>query len=293
MNPLVVPIVLASAFMHAGWNLLARHQKSEIQFFARLLLILAVAGFLPAGVSEFFARSLTPKAWMCVAVSGVCFGVYFYALARAYGLSDFTSIYPITRALPVLFIALGDVARGRFPSLLGWAGILLVSVGCFLAPLESISQFHPRRYINRYAVWIMLAALATVGFTLLDKIASEALRQTGPATAARYGYALYFVACLTYFGLMSWFGDTEKKAGALSWLTPILGGCLTFGGYWLVLWAYQMTTHATYVFSFRQFSIVIGVLLAFRIYRERGILVRLTGTILITAGIVLIAIWGK
>jgi drug/metabolite transporter (DMT)-like permease len=279
--------------MHAGWNLLARHQKAEVLFFERMLLILAMAGFIPVGLSEYFALSLSPTAWLCAAGSGACFGVYFYCLARAYSQSDFTAIYPITRALPVLFITFGDVARGRLPSPLGGVGILLVAAGCFLAPLKSIREFHPRRYVNRHAVWIVVTALATVGFTMLDKIASEALRQTGAATAARYGYMLYLIACLTYFGIATWFGESEKERGALSWVTPVLGGCLTFGGYWLVLWAYQMTRHATYVFSFRQFSIVIGVLLAFRIYREKGIFVRLTGTALITAGIVLIAVWGK
>ena len=65
-----------------------------------------------------------------------------------------------------------------------------------------------------------------------------------------------------------------------------------FGAYWLVLWAYQLAQRAGYVVAFRQFSIVIGVALAFAVFREKGFAVRLTGALLITVGLVLIALRG-
>ena len=45
--------------------------------------------------------------------------------------------------------------------------------------------------------------------------------------------------------------------------------------------------------SFRQFSIVIGSLLAFLIYKEQGIGVRLSGALLITSGLIMIGVWGR
>lgn len=293
MNPFLVLLVLLSAFMHAGWNLLARHQKAEDVFFARILMIVALVGLVPAGLSELLTHSLTAKSFACAAGSGLCFGFYFFFLARAYASADFTSVYPIARALPVLFIALGDVARARYPSAIGWVAILLVTSGLLLAPLESFGDFNHRRYLRRRMLWVILTAVATVGFTMFDKIGSESLRFSGPATAARYGYALYFVSCVSYLALNAFFGERRRDTTGISWRTPILGALLTFGGYWLVLWAYQLTTRASYVFAFRQFSVVIAVALAFHIYREKGLFVRLTGTALITAGLVLIAIWGK
>src|SRR4030042_5847723 len=134
MNPLVVLIVLLSAFMHAGWNLVARRQRAEDVFFARTLLIVALVGLVPAGLSEFFAHSLTLKAWTCAAGSGLCFGFYFFFLARAYASADFTSVYPVARALPVLFVAFGDVARARYPSEIGWGAVFLVGSGLLGAP---------------------------------------------------------------------------------------------------------------------------------------------------------------
>ena len=68
---------------------------------------------------------------------------------------------------------------------------------------------------------------------------------------------------------------------------------MTFTAYWLILWTYQLTQRASYVVAFRQFSIVIGVVVAFLVYHEKGVAVRLTGTLLLTIGLVLIALWGS
>ncbi len=60
-----------------------------------------------------------------------------------------------------------------------------------------------------------------------------------------------------------------------------------------MLWAYQLSQHASYVVAFRQFSIVIGVVAAFAIYKERGVAVRMIGTVLITVGLILVGLLGN
>lgn len=271
---------------------MARRHRSEAAFFNRMLIVIVVLGFVPAIVSEALTRSLTPKAWACVAGSGLCCGVYFLGLARAYGASDFTVVYPLVRALPILLVGLGDVLRGRYPSAMGWLGIVLVTSGCFLAPLHSLREITLSKYLNRASVWMLLTALGTVGYSLLDKVASEVVRQ-GPATAARYGYVFFLCAFLAYAAFLRAFKREGPPAKPVGWALPTLGGCLDFASYCLVLWAYQLTQHASYVVAFRQLSIVIGVILAFALFRERGLALRLAGTLLITAGLVLIGLWGK
>jgi len=73
----------------------------------------------------------------------------------------------------------------------------------------------------------------------------------------------------------------------------VLAAVLSFGAYWLILWAYQLSPYASYIVAFRQFSIVIGAVLAFVIYKEKGIAIRLTGASLITTGLLVIALWGR
>jgi drug/metabolite transporter (DMT)-like permease len=248
-------------------------------------------GLVPAVVSEIGANSISLTAWACLAGSGVSCGVYFYALARAYGTSDFTIVYPVARALPVVLIGLGDVLRGNPLTPAGWGGIALVVIGCTLCPLHSFVEFSWRRYVNRSIAWMLLTALGTVGYTMFDKVASEAVAQ-GAGTAARYCYFFFVTTLFVYLPMTALLGRRKDRAPYEGWRTPLLAAVFNFGAYWLVLWAYQMTPRAGYIVAFRQFSIVIGVVLAFLLYKEKGRGVRLTGSALITAGLVVIGLWG-
>jgi len=292
MGSFVITLVLCSTFMHAGWNLLARRQRSEAAFFSRMLLVSVSLGFVPAVVSESLTRSLPPVAWACVLGSGLCGGLYYFFLARAYASSDFTVVYPVARSLPLLLIGLGDTLRGRPLAASGWLGLLLVAGGCLFAPLRSVRDLSPHRYLNRASLWVLLAAAWTVGYTLLDKVASEVVRQ-GPATAARYGYAFFSMSAVVYALLHRAFDRGGASAVSIGWIAPALAAGLNFGAYWLVLWAYQLSRHASYIVAFRQFSVVIGVVLAFLIYKEKGVAVRLFATFLLLCGLLLIGLQGR
>ncbi|MFC1889254.1 hypothetical protein ACFL4G_05810 [Thermodesulfobacteriota bacterium] len=291
MNSFAVALVLFSTFMHAGWNLLARGKGREGTFFLRMLIVSCAAGFVPAVVSEALTRSIPPDAWFCVVGAGTCCGFYYLFLARSYASSDFTVVYPLARALPVLMVGSGDVLRGNLPTAEGWIGMLLVVAGCMFAPLSSFREISPRRYWNRTSLWLVLTALGTFGYTMLDKIASESVC-AGPATAARYGYFFFLTSLVVYAAGRRLFETRNNGEKPIGWSIPALASILNFGAYWLVLWAYQLGRHAGYIVAFRQFSIVIGVVIAFVLFKEKGRRVRLTGTALITAGLIFIALWG-
>jgi len=46
MSAFVIALVLASTFMHAGWNLLARRGRSEAECFWRMQVVVIVVGLL-------------------------------------------------------------------------------------------------------------------------------------------------------------------------------------------------------------------------------------------------------
>jgi uncharacterized membrane protein len=231
-----------------------------------------------------------------VAGSGISAGLYLFFLARAFESSDFTIVYPVARSLPVIFVAIGDVLRGRYLTPVGWIGILLVASGCILVPLRSYKDFSLQKYFNRASLWMVLAALGTVGYTLLDKTAAEVVQQ-GPATAARYGYMYFSISYIPYTLLLRNFKTgnphAEPKKDTKGWKFAVPAAFLSFGAYWLVLWAYQLSPYASYIVAFRQFSIVIGAVMAFVLYKEQGLAVRLTGALFITTGLILIAGWGR
>ena len=291
MTSFVILLVFISAFMHAGWNLLARFEHSEQDFYLKMLIFILAIGLIPAVVSEFLTHSMTRLAWLCVVGSGISAGVYLFFLARAYASSDFTIVYPVAWALPVIFVALADSLRGRHLTLAGWAGVVLVATGVIFVPLRSFQEISLKSYLNRTSLWMALAAMGTVGYTLLDKYAAETVQQS-PATAARYGYFYFAISILPYLLLMRFFTRKDDKNEPTSWKLAIPAALLSFAAYWLILWAYQLIPYAGYIVAFRQISIVIGAALAFWIFKERGLGVRLTGAIFISTGLILIAVWG-
>jgi len=293
LSPLALILILASTFMHAGGNLRVRRYKAEApRVLVRMLAVIAVAGALPMVASEWQVRSLPAQAWLFVLASGCCCGVYSFALARGYQSADFTVVYPVTRALPVILVGLGEVMLGRAFGVIGWSGILLVTVGCLLAPLHSLKEFAWRAYLHRSMFWMCLAALGTVGYTLLDKASADIVLIKGAGTAARYGYLFFLVSFLSYAALCRLFGCTQPGEGRMGWGIPALGAVLCFGAYWLVLWALQLSRQASYVIAFRQFSVVLGVMLAFALFREKGMVIRTIAALVITLGLLIIGLWG-
>jgi uncharacterized membrane protein len=284
MNLFAIALVIASTFMHASWNLMAKHGKSEHDFFERMQVMIILVGLIPFAISEYHARSIPSQAWIYAVLSGFSCGVYYFSLANAYSLSDFTTAYPVARALPVLLMGFIDTARGEMPTSIGWLGMVMVAVGCTFSPLESIKEIRLSKYINKASVWMVLTAFGTVGYSTFDKMASEIVKK-GVWTAGRYGYIFYAFSGIFYIIIKRLFhrSDPDKKS---------LSGILGFGAYWLVLWAYQLVNRASYVVTFRQFSIVIGVIAAFIIYREKGFAIRMTAVLTITAGLIIITIWG-
>jgi drug/metabolite transporter (DMT)-like permease len=294
MTTFVIFIVLLSTFMHAGWNLLAHYDRSESLFYRRMLIFILIVGFFPTLISELQAKSLPPLAWLCVIGSGFSAGLYLYFLAKSFESADFSVVYPVARSLPVIFIGIIDTLRGRPLTVWGWVGIGLVSLGCFLVPQRSLRSFSWRSYLTPTTFWMLLTAVGTIGYTYLDKIAAEVVQQS-PATAARYGYIYFAISFIPYSLFLKFSQSSQPKAAPnhQGWKLAIPAAILSFGAYWLILWAYQLSPYASYIVAFRQFSIVIGSAVALTFYKESGFAVRLAGALLITAGLIFIAILGK
>ncbi len=284
-------LILLSCFTHAGWNLLARHRRDEVTFFRRMLLLIVPMAGVVVGAGLALPHSFPPVAWACVVISGAICGSYFWFLALAYRSSDFTIVYPVARALPVLIVAAIDVLRGRYPSAVGWLAMIIVTAGCVLAPQQSLRKFDLKRYHLRELVWILLTAATIAGFTMLDKVAQEAMLQ-GPGSALLYCGVWHVFAALTYLALHRGFADPAPQGAKVGWWMPLAAGILGLASYTLVLWAFQMATQTGYLLAFRQFSIVIGVVAAFIIHRERGAWVRLPATAAIVGALALLILHG-
>ncbi len=147
--------------------------------------------------------------------SGLIGGAYTYFLARAYSSSDFTVVYPLTRALPVILVAGVDVLRGRQPSAIGWAGHGAGGGRLLPGPAEVLPRLRPAALPLAEVLWMLLTAGGVVGFTVLDKMAAEVVRQ-GPGSAAIYCGLWHIGCCIAYLGLhgpLGGVGTAARPAG--------------------------------------------------------------------------------
>jgi drug/metabolite transporter (DMT)-like permease len=291
MQPLPLFIVLISTFMHAGWNLLARQQRGR-DIFLPLLLFVSGLGLLPVLLAEGINDPILPAVWLHLLVTGLFQAIYYLGLLQGYKNGDFTVVYPVARALPVLVLAIADGLSGRPPSLWGWLGMVLISLGCLLIPLQSWRDFAWSRYGNTMMAWVLLAASGTVGYTLVDRAAAELMRQ-GWDTAVRYAIFEFTTTFLFYWLALKLLRyPTWQLPERTIWLRAMLAGLFMFSAYALVLWAYQLVTHVSYVVALRQFSIVLGVIAGALLFHEPAPRWRITMASLIVVGVIFISVWG-
>ncbi len=289
MTLLAVGSVLLSALIHAGWNMLVRHQRTTDLFLSISILTTAL-GLAPALLLEIISQPVLPLVWVNVILSGALLGCYYYSLTRGYQSGNFTVVYPLARAIPVLLLALSDLVRGNAPTLIGWLGIAFVSMGSALLPLESLRELKIARYWNRTSVWILLAAFATAGYSIVDSAAAQ-IMPTGLEMALRYNVLESFTAFVAYaIILLAFRQNLRGNINRSNWRIAVLATLFVFGGYSLVLLAFQVSSHASYVIGLRQISIVIGVIAGALLFHEPAARLRVGAAVIITLGVIFISL---
>lgn len=283
-------LVLLSAGLHAGWNLLVRGQR-ESDLLLRIAVVTTVLGLGPVLMAEWTGTSLLPVTWRYFPLAGVFLAIYYLGLTRGYASGDFTVVYPLARAVPVLLMAGVDIARGHPPTLLGWLGLALVTVGCILAPLESPRDFKLARYCNRTTLWTVVAAAGIFGYTTVDSAAARVM-PPGIGSAVRYFVLQTSASAAAYWLILAILRQpVHLSSQRAAWKLPMLAALFVLGSYTLILFAFQLSPHVSYIVALRQFSIVFGVAAAALIYHEPAPLFRLLTALIITAGVLCIA-WG-
>lgn len=289
MALLTLALVFLSAIIHASWNLVVRSRGAN-QMLLRVPLLIALFGLGPALWMEWRGAHFSLFVWGMLILTSIFQGFYYLGLVRGYEQGDFTLVYPIVRALPVLFIAIFDAIRGNQPTLLAWLGMTLVSLGCLVIPHTSLRKLHWGVYRNRTMVWVLLAAFGTVGYSAIDKLAAEAMTP-GAVTAAHYYIYESALTFLMLWMMLRWQGRPTGLAQLRTdWRWSSLAAFGVFTSYWLILWAYQITAQASYIVAMRQISIVIGAIVGTLLFQEPARHLRISAAAMITFGVILIAV---
>lgn len=284
--PLVaLALVLTAAVMHAGWNLIVKQAKQRQVFFWWSWIIGVICFSL-----VFFTQLLLPaRAWPYVITSAALEAAYFLALTWAYDTDDFSLTYPIARgAAPGLLLLWSALFLGETPHPGGLFGIALLILGLLVVSGGSLwSSFSGTRLSLK---GILAALMAAICISLYSVIDGAAVRFV---PAVPYTVMVLAVSALMVTPIVLWrYGPRMMLVEwqVNRWRLIFVGICVVLT-YVLVLQAYSMA-RVSYGGTVREVSVVFAALAGWLWLGERFGLFRTIGSVLIFAGIVVIAVAG-
>jgi drug/metabolite transporter (DMT)-like permease len=256
-------LVLASALIHASWNLLAKKAGGGAPFvwlFAALSLVL----YAPFAVAIWVwqAPHLGRQELMAMAISGAIHAVYFLLLQQGYKIGDLSLVYPLARGTgPLLSIAVAIAFLGERPGAIALVGALLITIGAFVLT----GSTHPwgAGADVRPVAYALLVGVLIATYTLWDKQAVSSLLV--PPLLMDYGSNVSRVLLLTPLALRRWpvvlheWRTHRKEIVSIACLSPL--------SYILALTALAFTP-VSYVAPLREISILFGVILGTQLLAE-------------------------
>ncbi len=225
--------------------------------------------------------------------------IYFLGLAGAYRKGDMSVAYPLARSSPIIVVTIIGLflQRGHQISPQCIWGILLVVGGCFLVPMKRFSDLHIKNYFNPTCGFALMAAAGTAGYSIIDDEALRLLRGTAFTNFDLISITLLYcvldnlITCAWMLvpGMIIKKEKQEFKRIILSAKGSVFGaGLVMFLTYLLVLIAMAFVKNVSYVVGFRQISILIGVMLGIFFLKEKAYKPKLTGSIIVFVGLVLV-----
>ncbi|EKO3956905.1 EamA family transporter [Vibrio fluvialis] len=297
MDVLAIGLVVFSAVLHAGWNILGKsHAGSGVAFTmaASLSACLLLTPYLIWYLVTVGWATLPMAFWGLLLISGLAQMVYLVGLIVAYKHADVGVIYPIARALPVMMVGALSMLLGHTLTQFQWLGFVLITLGCMLVPLTGFRQFTTRSYLNVGVLWALVAALGTTGYSVIDKEALLLLTQAAGDVLGNSYSAIFYLGVQFWamvLPMILWCVVTgNRQELQRAWKirkAASMAGVMMASTYGLVLFAMTMTDNVSLVVALRQISIVMGLLMGVWFLAEKWHYTRGAGVVLILSGIVL------
>jgi uncharacterized membrane protein len=288
MSGLALVIVVVAAFLHAGWNFLAKKSKKKMAFIWWFLLI-AVIGYLPMFLYFWPRYAVGPAGWACIVATGILHALYFWFMGGAYERGDLSLVYPLARGSgPLLVPILAIIFLQEQLSSAGIFGISLVIIGIYCIHLKSfslVSFIEPLRALRGTAsVWALCTGGTIAGYSLIDKVG------VGLVYPPIYIYLMFVISLLF---LSPYVLAKQRDALKLEWRVnkgPVLiDGILVLLTYLMILFAFLLSK-VSYVVAAREVSIVFSAFLGIIWLKEKHASQKIAGAALIALGVVFIGL---
>lgn len=284
MPILALILLFISASMHALWNFLL---KSADEKYIAMGWQVILSGIFST-VLIFFAGLPPKEMWGFAVISMILEAVYFILLCIAYSDHDFSLVYPIARgAAPALLVMWTAIFLHEQLTTGGYIGLAMITGGMVVIGATTLLNNKSEKPHLRGILTALSVALIISIYTFIDGTAVK----SGPALP--YGLSMFvmvpFVTTPYLVRTYGWshFADMwKKKRGYL-----LLGGMLGLVAYMLALFAYTFAP-LSYSGAIREVSAVIGAFLGWRFLKEEMGGVRVIGSAIVFAGVMVIAVFG-
>jgi len=284
MPTFAILLLLVSAILHTGWNLLIK--QSEDKYIVTWWMV--TIGGVFAIIALLFT-GLPPREMWLFAIISICVeAVYFVTLSYAYHDNDFSLIYPVARGAAPAFLALWSFLflHEKLTSG-GMIGLGMIIGGLLIIGINTLSQAHVNHlHFKGAAVAVFIALLISI-YSTID------------GAAVRNGFAVPYVLSMfafvplpiTPFIFREYKWTKIKEVLIKQPLRVPLASILGVLSYLMAVFAFSIAP-VSYAGAVREVSVVLGALAGWWFLKERMGGVRVFGAIVIFAGILIIAMFG-
>ena len=278
MDAHIIFIVLAAAFFHAAWNASVKLGDDKVLSLVGIqgATVLIALPLLPlVGLPH-------PDSWPYLLTSVVLHFGYYLGLASAYRYGDFAQAYPVARGTaPILVACWGVLVLQETLSGIEWLSLAGVIGGIMIFATRRLGAVlhHHKALLSALVTSCFIGA-----YTLVDGIGGR-LSGNIPAYIVWLSI-LDGVPLITY--ALHQRSLAEVVALKSRWRIYLFGAVLALAAYWMVVWAMSQTSIAL-VSAIRETSIVIAALIGAYYFKEPAGKRRIAASIVICAGIALLA----
>ena len=277
-------LLFFSASMHAMWNLLLK--SSDEKYIAMGWQVILSGIF---SLVFIFFTGLPPRSmWGFAIISMILEAIYFILLCIAYSDHDFSLVYPIARgAAPALLVLWSAIFLREQLTVGGYIGLAFITGGIIVIGATTLIQSNGEKPHLRGILTALSVALIISIYTFIDGSAVK----NGPALP--YGLSMFVMVPFVTtpylarrYGISQFVDVWKKNRGYL-----LLGGVLGLVAYMLALFAYTFAP-LSYSGAIREVSAVIGAFLGWRFLKEEMGGIRVVGSAIVFAGVMIIAVFG-
>ena len=279
MSSSLVLIVLTAAFLHAFWNALVKGSGDKT-----IVLGLIALGHVVPGVAITVLAPLPGwDALPYIIASTLLHWGYYYFLNLAYQKGDLSLVYPITRGLAPVMVALGaQIWIGESLPVLAWLGILAVSAGVMVLSQGIFKTAVPKTSI----VAAVIVATLVASYSLVDGIGVR----LSDSIMGYIGWLFAAEACVALFIFKTRWARL-RLLPVKTWLLGFIGGILSATAYALVLYV-KTEAPLGVVSALRETSVIFAALIGVIWFGEGPKIRRLLAGVIVGVGTVLIGLAG-